>query len=1050
MISLRQLAGGVAVAAITASLAGTVMAQEINSNMRGTVTLASGAPAVGATVTVLHVPSGTVARATTGSNGVFTERGLRPGGPYTVTITAPGKAPYRIEDVFLALAETYRLNIALDDIVREEAIVVTASALGINGGTFGSSSTFGLDTIEGVPTVNRDLKEVIKMDPSVILDATNQDAISIAGGNNRFLSLTVDGVQQNDIFGLNNSGFPTLRAPVSIDAISQLSVEKTPFDVEFSGFQSGSINIVTKSGTNDFHGSAFGFRRNSGLTGGGLVVDEWTYGGTFGGPIIKDKLFFFVGYDRFEATNVFDRGPAGSGAVNEISGVTVSEANQVRDIMQSVYGFDPLGFASDSLKEIDEKMIGKIDWNITDNHRASFTHQRTKGNQLRPQNSFGNNVALLSDWYNNSQKLRSYSFQLLSDWTDNLSTEVKISYKNSPTDQIPLGGTDFGLFEIETPGDGDNGSIFLGPDFFRHANDLENDTWRYKFTADYAAGDHLMTFGLERESTDIFNLFVPGSRGSYVFDSIADLQAQTPSSLFYQNAISNNPLDGSATWSFSINSLYLQDEWTVNDTLTVLAGVRYEDYGSTDDAITSNPIFAGRYGFDNTSTLSGRDIILPRVGFQWTPDDNTTFHGGFGLFSGGSPNVWISNNYSNDGITIDGIFLPNPGVVDGFNVPAAAQNGLVAGDGSVNALDPSFNIPSQWKVSLGVEKDADIPMVGSFLGDDWRFGADIIYSSVKDGVFWKDLTCGTPVSRASDGRPIYDCDPNRFDLLLTNTKLGHGTVISVTAEKSFWEGMDFRTSYSNQNIKDANSGLSSTATSNFGKNASYDKNTPILGTANFERKHRFTFNFDYRHNFFGDNQTRFTLFGESRSGSPFSYTFDDRTGRGSNSPFGISRTFARRDTQLFYVPTGPGDTKVDLSGIADQAAFFSFLSSSGLDKFAGQIAPRNGFTSPWASRWDFGIRQEIPGIFPAAAKGILSFDIRNIGNLIDNGWGQLDQIRFHFVQPVVIATVDPVTGQLAYSGFGSGIGTSGGRFSNNSNFVNASNWSAQVGLKYQF
>ncbi len=1038
MISLRQLAGGVAAVAIVASFAGQAAAQQTTSSIRGTVTDSKGVGVQSAQITILHVPSGSVRQFTTGANGVYTARGLRPGGPYIVTVTAPGNAPYRVEGLFLSLADTKRLNIALDDVIREDAIVVTANSIGAGNLTMGAGSRFGLDTIEGAPTVTRDFKDVLKYDPSVYLDPTNQNAISIAGGNSRYLSITVDGVQQNDDFGLNNSGFPTLRAPVSIDAIAQLNVETTPFDVEFSGFQSGSVNVVTKSGTNEFHGSAFGYRRSSGLTGGGLNVDEWTYGGTLGGPIIKDKLFFFASYDRFEGTGVFDTGPIGGGFVNEVSGVTVDQVNQIAQIAQDVYGFDTLGFNPSNLSEIDEKILAKIDWNINENHRASFTMQRDKGNQLRPQNTGGNRIGLLSDWYNNTQKLRSYSGQLFSDWTDNLSTEIKVAFKKSPTSQAPLGGTDFGLFRVRVPG----GDVFFGPDFFRHANALSNKTLNIKAKADYTYGAHLFTAGYEHMETDVFNLFVPGSRGSYTFNSIADLAAQNASGgLFYQNAVTNNSNDGAANFTFKTDALYIQDQWDVSDTVTVQAGVRYEAVSSTKNII-QNPNFLNRYGFDNTATLSGRDIFLPRIGINWTASDRLSIHGGVGLFAGGNPNVWISNNYSNNGVTIDSIFLPGfllpP--VDGFNVPDVAQNGLVAGDGNVNALDPNFKIPSQWKASVGAELNTDIGFLGSALGDDWNFSTDLILTSVKDAPYWKELTCGTPTGTAPDGRPIYSCDPSRFDLMLTNTGIGHGRIVSFVAEKTFFDDLTFRTSYSNQNIVDANSGTSSTATSNYGKSATSDPLTPTAATSNYERKHRFTFNFDYRHKFIGDNETRFTLFGETRSGQPFSYTFDDPGQRGQLNIFGENRDFARRDRALFYVPTGANDPNVDLSGIADQAAFFAFLDSSGLSKYAGGIAPRNAFRSPWSTRWDLSIKQEVPGIFPNDAKGIFSIDIRNFGNMIKKSWGQYQQTRFPYFQSVVRADIQG--GKYVYSGYP--------RSSQNRVFSEASTWSVQVGLKYKF
>jgi hypothetical protein len=1047
MISLKQLAGGVAVAALTMTIAAPVMAQQITSAVRGSVSSQNGSPVPGASVLILHAPTGTVRRVTTSANGSFSARGLKAGGPYTVSVTAPGMQAYRVNDVQLTLAETYNMDIVLGSEATQDEIIVTASAQNFGGLNSSFSSTFGADEIEGMATVDRSLATAASRDPLLYIDPTNSDAISIAGGNNRMLSVTVDGVANNDSFGLNNSGFPGLRSPISLDAVEQLSVQSTPFDVEFSGFQSGTLNIITKSGTNDFSGSAFIFRRSDGLAGdqirgnaANVNIDEKTYGATLGGPIIKDKLFFFVAYDKFEGVNVFDTGPAGSGATNIVSAVTLQDVTDIINISNSVYNFDPLGLNSGDLTETDEKILAKVDWNITDRHRAQFTFQRNEGNEVRPQNTGGRSIGLLSHWYNNTQTLNTYTGNLFSDWTDNLSTEIKVSFKEKQNDQAPLGGTEFGLFQIRTAG---GGTVFLGPDFFRHANDLSTETLLIKAKADYVWNNHLFTAGVENNSVDTFNLFVRGSRGSYTFNSIADFAAQDPTGgLFYNNSVTNDANDAAAEFNISVLSLYAQDVWDVRDDLTVQAGVRYERYSSTDN-ITPNANFLARHGFSNTETLDGRDIILPRIGFNWAAKDDLTIRGGVGLFSGGSPNVWISNNYSNDGVTIDSVFLfPGPGV-DGFNVPLVAQNALVAGDGDVNALDPNFEIPSTWKLSLGFEKTTDLPGLGVF-GENWDFSGDMIYSSVKSAPFWRDANCdGTATQQASDGRPIYSCSSNQTDIVLSSVGKGRGWVFTFSGQKEFENGWDLRGTYTHQNIKDFNSGSSSTASSNVGKNVTFDRQNPYLGSAAFERKHRITANVSYRTKWFGDNETRFSLFGEMRSGAPFSYTLDEPGRRGVLGGFGDNRDFNRRDTQLFYVPTGPGDPNVDFSAMSpsDQTALFAFIESSGLSEFSGKISPRNAFNSPWANRWDLRISQEIPGLFPKRAKGILYLDIRNVGNLLNDKWGTYEQVRFYFNEPIVSATVS-ATGQLEYNSFRGAT--------NNRIFTEASLWSAQVGAKFKF
>ncbi len=1055
MISLKQLAGGVAVAAISISIAGGAMAQQITSSIHGVVTNSAGAAVSGASVTILHTPTGRVTRQVSSTGGVFDATGLRVGGPYIITVTAPGQSAYRQEDVFLTLGETLPMGIQLGAADADE-IIVTAQRTNASALATGPGSAFNLQEIDGVTSIGRDFKDVARTDPLVYLDPTNQNAISIGGGNNRFISITVDGVPSNDDFGLNNSGFPTLRTPISLDAIDQIAVETTPFDVQYSGFQSGTVNVVTKSGDNEFHGSAFGFRRSTGLAGdtiqGATVnnpLDEWTYGGTLSGPIIKDKLFFFGSYDYFTGTQAIGTGPAGGGFATTVTGVSLADVDAVGAIAQSVYGLNALGFATGSLSQTDEKWLGKIDWNINEDHRAQFTYAYNTGNQVRVQNTFGSRAGDQSNWYNNTQTLKTYTGSVFSDWNENFSTEVRVSYKEQITGQDPLAGLDFGELVVRLePGfstTGQNGGqIHFGPDVFRHANSLSNDTTLFRFKGDYSVGDHLITGGVERSDLNVFNLFVPFSRGTYTFNSVADFAAQQATGgLFYQNAITNDANDGSATFGVDTTSLYLQDRWSASEDLTLVYGVRYEKVKAS-DSIRPNPTFQARYGFTNNAPIDA-DIILPRFGFNWAHNDNVTFRGGVGRFGGGNPNVWISNSYSNDGVTIASTFVPGfllpP--VDGQNVPAIATGALVAGQGTTNSTDPNFEIPSVWKASFGVDLNGDIPFIGEalgFLGTDWHATADIIKSTSQNSVFWRDLTC-TQTSSASDGRPINTCDTNRSDIQLTNVDKGHGTIISFLAEKSFDNGVDIRGTYTHMDVEDANSGVSSTASSNLGRNATSDRNNAVTSTANFEREHRFTFNINYARNIFGDNQTRFTLFGEERSGQPFSYTFDDRTNRGTLSPFGNNRGVARRDSQLFYVPTGASDPNVDLSGIGDQNAFFAFLESSGLNEYAGQIAPRNGFQSNWVSRWDLRISQEVPGIFPAGAKGIFYLDVQNIGNLIDSDWGVYNQVNFPFVEPVVIASVSP-TGQLQYSGFP--------RNTRAGNNRGASLWSAQVGFKFKF
>ncbi len=346
---------------------------------------------------------------------------------------------------------------------------------------------------------------------------------------------------------------------------------------------------------------------------------------------------------------------------------------------------------------------------------------------------------------------------------------------------------------ITTPS---GGEVFIGPDVFRQANELTNDLDQIKLKGDLFLGDHTLSVGYEREMLDIFNLFVPRSTGEYYFNSIADFQNRRASRLTYSNAFSNNADDGAATFGYNVDSFYVQDRWQVTPEFDLQFGVRFDKFSSSDKPLL-NQNFINRYGFSNQETLDGRDLLMPRIGFNWQLTDETLLRGGVGLFGGGTPNVWVSNSFSNDGVTIVQQDIrrpttgPNAGIeprldnVDGFNInpQVLAANLRLRGDGPVNAIIPDFEVPSQWRFNLGLEH---------FFAGDWRVSTDIIYSKVKDEVDWKDFRL-QQTSTAPDGRPIYSPladgrSSSTQDLILVNTSKGDGLVWTVDLQQGVGDG----------------------------------------------------------------------------------------------------------------------------------------------------------------------------------------------------------------------------------------------------------------------
>ncbi|MCF6329157.1 MAG: TonB-dependent receptor, partial [Henriciella sp.] len=704
MSNWKLLSGVAAAAIVSVAIVAPAEAQVTTSNIRGQVADISGAPVAGATVTITDTRTGRVSTAVTSNSGTYSARSLRVGGPYTISVeTAAGAAISN--NVFLQVNDTFSGDLTIVEARTLDTVTVTATA---GDGTLatGPRSSFGLETIESLPTISRDIRDIARLDPLVTVDETNGGAITIAGTNNRFNSLTIDGIKFNDLFGLNANGFPSQRSPISVDALETLSVEVAPYDIEFSGFTGGTVNVLTKSGTNEFHGSAYFFYSDDDMGGTevngnelvGRSFKEETWGVTLGGPIIEDKLFFFAAYENFEAEQLLEPEDLPGAA----TGISQATYDQVRQITQDVYGIDPLAFGGiDPVSE--KKFLATLDWIVNEDHSAKLTFIKNEGNEIQPRDN-RTDLGSPSTWYDRSEETTAYAVQVFSNWNEAFSTEVKIAYSEQLTGQNSLASSDIANFEVNTP----EGSISIGPDFFRHANELENELWQFKVKGEYAYGDHLFKVGFEREDQTTFNLFVPGSEGAYVFDSIADYQARTASELFYQNSVTNDENDAAANFGFAVNSLYVQDIWQATDKLTVTAGVRYDIY-SSDGAITENPNFEARYGFKNTGDVDGLDIIMPRIGLNYEYSDNVTLRGGVGRFSGGSPAVWISNNYSNNGVSIDSVFVPGPILnVDANVIPAGAQAALTAGDGNVNVLDPHFEVPSLWRANIGADVYFDL------------------------------------------------------------------------------------------------------------------------------------------------------------------------------------------------------------------------------------------------------------------------------------------------------------------------------------------------------
>ncbi|TWX71989.1 TonB-dependent receptor [Colwellia demingiae] len=1041
-------------------LSTAAMANVTTSAIKGRVAGPSGNPAAGSIITIVHVPSGTTKTATVNEAGLFVAKGLRVGGPYRVVVDSNKFEDTTVKDIYLTLGETYPLNVALNSESALETIVVTGRSISMQSGGTGPAAHFNSDDLKYAPSINRDLKDIVRIDPRIYIDESRSDAIQCGGGNPRFNSLTVDGVRMNDSFGLNDNGYPTTRIPFSYDSIDQVSVELAPFDVKYGGFTSCNINAVTKSGTNEVHGSVFYDYSNDSLKGDSIEgedqdngdYDDKRYGFNVGLPLIADTLFLYTSYEKLDGVQLFEYSPM-SGSDPQ---VTQADIDRVNQISIDKYGYNAGGTPASKAVD-DEKILVKLDWNINEDHRASFVYNYNDGFKLDQSDEWG--MTLDNHFYESGAELNSFAGSLNSDWTDNFSTEVRVGHTELENRQKSL-DADSGFGEVQIRHNGT--TIFLGPDDSRQSNEMNWETTTFKLAGSYYLDEHTITAGYEYESLTAFNLFMQHTVGEYRFGSIDEYENGLADRVYYNNSAGTNvPSDASQEFTYGLHTFYIQDEYTLPDIdMTLTVGLRYDRYTSSDNP-RYNAQFEERYGIRNDKNMDGIDLIQPRVGFNWAVQDNLEVRGGFGLYSGGNPNVWLSNSYSNDGLVNIGLkecmninpwdTCSNSGVnydgstIDLFNTPSVDPRGPgfgvpqvmhdeigaldeLSGNGSVNATDPDFEIPSEWKYALGATYTTD---------NDYIISADILHNRKQDSATILDYNLEYG-DKTFDGRPTYNSvtHPDGVknvsnEYVLTNTKSdGSSTIISLALSKSFDFGLDASFGYSYTKSEDANPMTSAVAGSNYGNLATTDALNPPITTSNYEIPHRFTMNISYGVELIGGLETRFSLFGQASEGQAYSFTYDD-----SDGAFGDSNWSG--DRQLVYIPT-VDDANVVYGPDFDKAAFDAFVSAEGLAR--GQTTGRNAQNADWHVSFDIKINQEIPGLIEGH-RGNAFFIIKNVGNMINDDWGVMKQGEFVGNRMVEMSVQDD--GKYLYEAFNSG--------NEEQNFYkDASVWEMRVGVSYDF
>jgi Carboxypeptidase regulatory-like domain len=1040
---MRAKALPFAIASLLAVAVAPAVAQNVTSSaVSGRVVDASGQPVANATVQIVHEPSGTTKVVTTDADGRYTAQGLRVGGPFDITATKSGVAQGEQGNVYLQLGQVSSVNLKMAAVEAQNLTGVTVNASALMN-TFtpdnkGMGTSVSQRELQATPSPSRSITDIARLDPRVSITDPGDSSISMMGMNSRYNSISVDGVGQGDPFGLNSNGLPYVGSPISVDTIDEYNISTANYDVT-SDAVGASIDAVTKSGTNDFHGSVYYAYRNANKLVGDLDDEpyngykrDWTAGATLGGPIIKDKLFFFVNYEKEKTIGL---GADSANGLDASLGNGPSTSNKVSpgDLQRIINAANALGlapgnFSGGNVDLGDQRYLAKLDWNISNDHRASFTYQRTKETQPIVQGNSSTAIGLTSYWYTKNSDTKNTVLQFFDDWTDSFSTEAKIGYQRFQ--QVRTVGTQQPqVFVDVTRNDNDDGTqsgstpfVDLGEDQYSHYNVLDIKTWRGFLAGTYYLGDHTLKGGVDFQQNKIYNLFGRTQFGAYTFYGIDNFEQGIYGSYnIYQPAPGYTLDDVAAQWTMRQYAFFLQDTWQANDNLSLQYGVRL-NLVKTGDKPVYNPTFEQTFGYRNDNTIDGMRVVEPRLSFNYTFDTErmTQLRGGVGLFQSNPPTVWATNPYQNNGMTTATYQIFN----DCGLVPTGTDNGQVCDGDPVGALpvfsadpfnqnlpppagsqmtvdtiDPNFKLPSVWKFSLAFDRELPFwGVVGS---------AEYQHIDVRNGILYQNINLGAPTGVLPDGRNQYWATPgeapasrdargnqNRAfsgsSTLLTNTHKGSADSLTLSLKKPFSESWFGSVGVTLGHSTEVNPGTSSQASSNYSNSAWVNPNEDVASTSNYNVGRRVTAALTWQHRFFGDYATAISAFYDGHEGQPYSWVF-------SNDANGDSYSAS----DLVYIPTAGGDSKVTFAGGTDPAViqqFWDFISKDGyLSKHQGEIAKRNGTRAAWVNQVDLSFRQEIPGIFKGN-KGELRLDVYNFLNLLNSDWGQQSYVGFPYTR----------------------------------------------------
>jgi outer membrane receptor for ferrienterochelin and colicin len=1033
-------------------------------------------PLLGATIVAVHGPTGTNYGTSTDIGGYYRISNMRIGGPYTITITYLGKKEEKLENIFLQLGESERISIDMvDEANALDAVIISATRNGIfDSGTTGTNTNISQTEINNMPSVTRGIADFLRKTPQA--QVSEGGAISIGGQNNRYNSIFIDGAVNNDVFGLAGSGTNGGQIgvnPISIDAIESFQVNVAPFDVRQSGFTGGAINAITRSGTNEIKGSAYFYTRNQDLAGKTPVgineenrtkLDDFTanlYGARVGGPIIKDKLFFFVNAEiqREEEPRPFD-----SSIYNGDS--SIAQINTLRDNIINTFGYNPGGYENTITELNSEKFTVKLDYNINDKNSITAKHNYVRGESLSPSQSNNRNINFANAGIFFPSETNFTTLEWNTTNGSNLSNNLILSYTTVNDNRDPL-GSPFPRVRIN---DGD-GTITFGSEPFSTANILEQKVFTVTNNFEVSKGAHNMTFGGNFEHYDIRNVFVRENFGNYTFNSLADFNTYfdndptndaVADSYFHSYSLidpagtaGDDIQNAAAAFNYSQLGLYAQDQWNITDNFKLTYGVRFDvpfwEGGDVNEDFNNRTVaLIEAEGYDLQGARVGQKIksqihVSPRAGFNWDVNGNrmTQIRGGLGIFTSRVPLVWPGGAFNNNGLAVGGAlaFDSQTFVADPNNQPlnGAPAPGSGAVGGQIDIFSPDFKLPQVMKYNIGIDQKTNL----------WGLivSADFLYNETINNVFYQNVNLRNTDQRLNnaDGRPFWNRNDEVDDtytriILGTNTNEGWSYNGTFSITKPFENGFGGQVSYSYGQGKSIFEGTSSQNSSQWRGVVTVDgKNTAGIGNSEFALGHRVSANASYEIKWNENIKTTFGMFYNGQQGGTINYVYQGRDLLNDDS----------NDNALFYIPRNQSEINlVENNGIsADEqwAALDAYINSNDyLNERRGQYAERNGDRGPWNHIVDLKVLQDFSLDFNDKKHTFqLSLDIFNFFNLLNKNWGEVKFVPSNL--GIVEVERNGVNPEFSFNpNFAEGIeiiDDAGTR---------SSRWQMQVGLRYIF